>query len=128
VLFGGMPFSGRGCGTFSKELLMNVYGEPWMSRHANYFSDPDAGTDALLNDATEWLKYAHTSIQFLSELAQERGSPDPRRLSIMLDGIAAFIDMGTRCATQAHLRLQWQQVRDEAERVKAERENAASAT
>jgi len=46
----------------------------------------------------------------------------------MLDGIAAFIDMGTRCATQAHLRLQWQQVRDEAERVKAERENAASAT
>jgi len=107
---------------------MNVYGEPWMSRHANYFSDPDTGTDALLNDATEWLKYAHTSIQFLSELAQERGSPDPRRLSIMLDGIAAFIDMGTRCATQAHLRLQWQQVRDEAERVKAERENAERAT
>jgi len=35
---------------------------------------------------------------------------DAHRLPIMLEGIAAFIDMGTRCATQAHLRLQWQQV------------------
>jgi len=39
----------------------------------------------------------------------ERGSVDAHRLPIMLDGIAAFIEMGTRCATQAHLRLQWQQ-------------------
>jgi len=93
---------------------MNVYGEPWITRHVNYFSDPDAKTDALLNDATEWLKYAHTSIQFLSELIQERGNPDPQRLSIMLDGIGAFIDMGTRCATQAHLRMQWRQVQEEA--------------
>jgi len=93
---------------------MSIYGEPWMTRHTNYYSDPDAGTDALLNDATEWLKYAHISIQFLSELVQERGSPDARRLSIMLDGIAAFIEMGARSATQAHLRAQWQQVRDKA--------------
>ena len=93
---------------------MNVYGEPWITRHANYYSDPDAGPDALLNDATEWLRYAHTSIQFLVELIHERGSPDERRLPIMLDGIAALIDMGSRCVTQAHLRLQWQQVRDKA--------------
>jgi len=39
----------------------------------------------------------------------ERGSIDAHRLPIMLDGIAAFIEMGTRCTTQAHLRLQWQQ-------------------
>jgi len=101
---------------------MNIYGEAWVTHHVNYFSDPDAGTDALLNDATMWLKYAHTSIQFLAELAHERGSPDARRLPIMLDGIAAFIDMGTRCATQAHLRMQWQQVRDEAKREEVKRE------
>ena len=90
---------------------MNIYGEPWITRHANYYSDPEAGPDALLNDATEWLRYAHTSIQFLVELIHERGSPDARRLPIMLDGIAALIEMGSRCATQAHLRMQWQEVR-----------------
>ena len=95
---------------------MNIHGEPWMTRHVHYFSDPDAGPDAMLNDATEWLKYAHTSIQFLAELVHERGSLDARRLPIMLDGIAAFIEMGTRCVEQAHGRMQWQQVRDEAER------------
>ena len=90
---------------------MNVYGEPWVARHAHYYSDPEAGPDALLNDATEWLRYAHTSIQFLVELIHERGSPDAQRLPIMLDGIAAWIEMGTRCAVQAHLRMQWEQVR-----------------
>ena len=62
---------------------MNIHGEPWMTRHVHYFSDPDAGPDAMLNDATEWLKYAHTSIQFLAELVHERGSPDAQRLPIM---------------------------------------------
>ena len=38
---------------------MNDFGDPWITRHANYFSDPDAGPDALLNDATEWLRYTH---------------------------------------------------------------------
>ena len=35
--------------------MNDVFGEAWVSRHANYYSDPDAGPDALLNDATEWL-------------------------------------------------------------------------
>ena len=29
---------------------------------ATRITDPDAGPDALLNDATEWLRYAHTSM------------------------------------------------------------------
>ena len=95
---------------------MNIYGEPWMTRHTNYYSDPDAEPDALLNDAAEWLKYAHASIEFLVELVHERGSPDTRCLPIMLEGIAALIEMGRCCATQAHGRMQWQQVRAEAER------------
>ena len=95
---------------------MNVFGEPWTTRHTRYFSDPDAGPDALLNDATEWLQYAHSSLLVLTELVQERGSQDEQRLTTMLEGICAFIEMGTRSAAQAHLRMQWQAVRSEAER------------
>ncbi|WNL48071.1 hypothetical protein RKE25_10755 [Dyella sp. BiH032] len=95
---------------------MNVYGEPWTTRHTHYFSDPDASPEALLNDATEWLQYAHSSLQVLTELVQERGTPDAQRLTTMLEGVCAFIDMGTRCATQAHLRMQWLQVREGATR------------
>ena len=91
--------------------MNNAFGEPWIIRHTNYFSDPGAGPDELLNDATEWLHYAYNSLKLLAELVDERGSIDVHRLPIMLEGIAAFVDMGTRCATQAHMRMQWQQVR-----------------
>ena len=91
--------------------MNNAFGEPWIIRHTNYFSDPGAGPDELLNDATEWLHYAHNSLKLLAELVDERGSIDVHRLPIMLEGIAAFVDMGTRCATQAHMRMQWQQAR-----------------
>ncbi|MGO4703699.1 hypothetical protein, partial [Dyella sp. 2RAB6] len=71
---------------------MNDFGDPWISRHAHYFSDPDAGPDALLNDATEWLQYAYNAIQLLAELVDERENIDAQRLPIMLEGISAFID------------------------------------
>ena len=89
---------------------MNVFGEPWTTRHTNYFSDPDAGPEALLNDATEWLQYARGNLRTLTELVNERGVPDVQRLTVMLEGIGAFMEMGTRCAAQAHLRMQWRQV------------------
>ena len=92
---------------------MNVmFGEPWIVRHATYFSDPEAGPDALLNDATEWLRYAYNAVHLLAELAHEHGTIDMHRLPVMLEGIGVFIDMGARCAAQAHLRMQWQQVRE----------------
>jgi hypothetical protein len=112
----GVPFSEREAALHDKEQRMNVFGEPWTTRHTRYFSDPDAGPEALLNDATEWLHYAHNNLQLLTELIHDRGALDERRLTTMLEGIAAFIEMGTRSATQAHLRMQWQQVRQEAER------------
>lgn len=90
---------------------MNVFGEPWITRHATYFSNPDTNPEALLNDATEWLHYARSNTQILAELVHEKGHIDARRLTIILEGIVAFIDMGTRCATQAHLRMQWHQIR-----------------
>jgi hypothetical protein len=91
---------------------MDVFGEPWTTRHTNYFSDPDAGPEALLNDATEWLQYARSNLRMLTELVNERGVPDVRRLTVMLDGIGAFMEMGTRCAAQAHLRMQIKQQRE----------------
>lgn len=94
---------------------MSVFGEPWTTRHTQYFSDPDAGPESLLNDASEWLQYAKSSVQILTELVHERGSPDPRRLTVMLEGIGAFIEMGSRCAVQAHLRMQWQEMRRQME-------------
>jgi len=92
---------------------MDVYGEAWLSRHVDYFSDPEAGPDALLNDATEWLHFAHNAIRLLAELADEQGSLSTQRLPVMLESIATFIEMGTRCATQAHLRMQWLQIKSE---------------
>ena len=92
---------------------MDIFGEAWITRHVEYFSDPEAGPDALLNDATEWLYYAHNAIRWLAELADEHGSVNTQRLPVMLESIAVFIDMGTRCATQAHLRMQWLQVKHE---------------
>ena len=94
--------------------MNNVFGEPWIIRHTNYFSDPSAGPDELLNDATEWLHYAYNSLKLLTELVDERGSIDVHRLPIMLEGVAAFVEMGSRCATQAHLRMQWERVGEEA--------------
>lgn len=95
--------------------MNNAFGEPWIIRHANYYSDPNASTDALLNDATEWLQYAYHALKLVAELVDERGSLDTQRLPIMLEGIAAFVEMGTRCAAQAHLRMQWREVRAEGE-------------
>jgi hypothetical protein len=86
---------------------MNVFGEPWITRHATYFSNPDANPEALLNDATEWLQYARSHTRILAELVHEKGHIDARRLTTILEGITAFIDMGTRCTAQAHLRMQW---------------------
>jgi len=96
-----------------KEQAMHTLGEPWITRHTRYFSDPDADPEALLNDATEWLHYAHSAVLLLAELVHDRSIVDARRLPTMLEGIAAFIDMGMSCATQAHGRMQWQRVQPE---------------
>ena len=93
---------------------MNVFGEPWITRHTTYFSNPNANPEALLNDATEWLQYAHNQTRILAELVHEKGHIEARSLTTILEGIAAFIDMGMRCATQAHLKMQWCQVQAEA--------------
>ena len=93
--------------------MNDVFGEPWMVRHTAYYSDPDAGPDALLNDATEWLQYAYNAIRVLAGMVREGGEVDAEHLPVMLEGIATFIDMGTRCAMLAHGRVQWLQLQHE---------------
>lgn len=90
---------------------MDVFGEPWTTRHARYFADPQAGAEALLNDASEWLQYAQTNLRVLIELVNERGAPDVRRLTVVLEGVGAFIEMGACSAGQAHMRVQLEKVR-----------------
>jgi hypothetical protein len=64
-----------------------------------------------LNDATEWLQYAHSIVHLLTELIHERGIPEIRRLVIVLEGVAAFNGIGVRCTAQSHLRAQLERMR-----------------
>jgi len=84
----------------------HVFGEPWIIRHTNYFSDPGAGPDELLNDATEWLQYAYNAVKVLAELVHERGSVDVHRLPIMLEphGASGFRYLCARKNSRRNLR------------------------
>jgi len=94
---------------------MSELGEAWITRHTNYFSDPNAGADELLNDATEWLHHAHCTLKLITELADEWRSVDVQRLAIVLQGLAGFVEMGMRCAAQAHMRMQLAHICEENE-------------
>src|ERR1051325_4119044 len=91
---------GAGCGVLVRSCFMSELGEAWITRHTNYFSDPNAGADELLNDATEWLHHAHCTLKLITELADEWRSVDVQRLAIVLQGLAGVVEMGMRCAAQ----------------------------
>ncbi len=91
---------------------MNLFGERWLARNADYYADPDASPHALLSDATEWLQYARHTIRLLADLVDEADELDTHRLSISLEGIAAMTAMGIRCAALAQARLQWMELKD----------------
>lgn len=91
---------------------MNLLGERWLTRNADYYADPDASPHALLSDATEWLQYARHTTGLLADLIDEADELDTHRLSITLEGVAAITDMGMRCAVLAQARLQWIEIRE----------------
>ena len=91
---------------------MNLFGERWLSRNADYYADPNASPHDLLSDATEWLQYARHTIRLLADLVDEADELDKHHLSISLEGVAAMIAMGIRCAALAQGRLQWMELRD----------------
>ncbi|WNL47553.1 hypothetical protein RKE25_07935 [Dyella sp. BiH032] len=89
---------------------MNLFGERWLSRNADYYADPNASPHDLLSDATEWLQYARHTTRLLADLINEEEPLDHRHLSISLEGIAAMTAMGIRCAALAQGRLQWMEL------------------
>lgn len=91
---------------------MNLFGERWLSRNADYYADPDASPHALLSDATEWLQYARHTTALLAELIDDAEELDTPRLSIALEGIKAMTDVGLRCAVLAQARWQWIEMRE----------------
>ena len=91
---------------------MNLFGERWLSRNADYYADPNASPHDLLSDATEWLQYARHTIRLLADLVDETDELDKQRLSISLEGIAAMTAMGIRCIALAQGRLQWMELKE----------------
>ena len=66
--------------------------------------DADASTDALLNEASEWLAYAQGTASLLAECVRE-DEMDRRELSLALGGVAALVAVGTICVQRAHTRV-----------------------
>ena len=66
--------------------------------------DPDASTDALLNEASEWLAYAHGTASLLAECVRD-DDYDRRELSLALGGVAALVAVGSLCVQRAHTQV-----------------------
>ena len=72
--------------------------------------DEEAGVNALLNDAMEFLQYARGLTGLLVETLQDDDVLDRRRLLLALGAIDAFTVMGVQCASRAHLKMEWDRV------------------
>ncbi|MGO4702246.1 hypothetical protein [Dyella sp. 2RAB6] len=92
---------------------MSTLGEPWLTRHTHYYADPEATATDLLNDATEWLQYARHTTALLAELIDDADSVDESHLAVTMGGVSALVELGMRCAIQAHGKLLWQQSQTE---------------
>lgn len=68
--------------------------------------DDDASTDALLNEAHEWLAYARGAASLLAEWASEGDDEgNGNELSLALGGIAALVAIGDLCIRRAHTQV-----------------------
>ncbi|KAF1006255.1 MAG: hypothetical protein GAK28_02566 [Luteibacter sp.] len=68
--------------------------------------DDDAFTDALLNEASEWLAYAQGTASLLAEwMRDDEGEGDRRELSLALGGVAAMMAVGRICVQRAHTQV-----------------------
>lgn len=72
--------------------------------------DPEAGVNALLNDANEFLQYARGVTGLLVETLQDDETLDRRRLLLTLGAIDALVLMGVQCASRAHIKMEWDRV------------------
>jgi hypothetical protein len=67
----------------------------------------EAGVNALLNDATEFLQYARGITGLLVEALQDDEDFDKPRIRLALGAINALVVMGVQCASRAHLKMEW---------------------
>jgi hypothetical protein len=72
--------------------------------------DEEAGVNALLNDATEFLQYARGITGLLVEALQDDEDFDKPRIRLALGAINALVVMGVQCASRAHLKMEWDRV------------------
>ncbi|UPG84612.1 hypothetical protein L2Y94_14920 [Luteibacter aegosomatis] len=84
--------------------------QPRTLGNGSYGLVPDATTDELLNDATEWLQYAKGLTELMSDMIGDSDILDRRHLMLAMGAIGVLTDMGTQCAMQAHARMQWDKV------------------
>jgi len=72
--------------------------------------DAEAGVNASLNDASEFLQYARGVTGLLVETLQDDEILDRRRLLLTLGAIDALVLMGVQCASRAHIKMEWDRV------------------
>jgi hypothetical protein len=76
----------------------------------SFMLDPEAGVNALFNDATEWLQYARGVTDLLIESLEEAELPDRRRMMLALGAIATLTAMGLQCVARGQAKMEWDRI------------------
>jgi hypothetical protein len=70
--------------------------------------DADATPHDLLNEATEWMRYAGGVAELLGELVHESDAVDCQRMALALEAIGAIARIGAQRTAQAHAMMHWE--------------------
>ena len=73
--------------------------------------NPDATVHDLMNGVTEWLQYAKSITHLLAEVIDEADDLKRKDLGIALEAIEEAMRKCIDCATHAHTRMVWEQLR-----------------
>lgn len=77
----------------------------WLLGEGSYVINPEADVDTLLNDASEWLSYAHElSGQLMEQMARTQ-VPDNADVTRTLGAMKLLTRMGLQCTRHVRIRL-----------------------
>ena len=76
-----------------------------LSFNVNYFADPSAHADALLDDASLWFGYAQGITRALGDALIDGETITHSDLSSAMHGVTSLITMGMGCTQHAHRQL-----------------------
>ena len=71
----------------------------------NATNERDASVHELMNDATEWLKYAQKLTGFMCEIVEDAGELQGKKVANALLVVDALVRRGLEFAEQAHTQL-----------------------